>query len=191
VLRPLVEERLRHHVDRLVEAAPAAVERDAQGLELALEVAGPDPEDGAPARERVEGEERLGGGERVAVPGNVDVGEEPDALGHAGQEAEGRDSVPPDGRHRRRLRARHADVVADGDVEEARPVARSGDLRQLGRPRVLLPRLHEHRALRDDRELEPVGEPLRRADRDGGHRAAFSRMRVVECTGSRSKRGIT
>ena len=89
-------------------------------------------------------------------------------------------------------------MVAHRDVEEAGAVARLGDAQQLGGPGVRLPRRREHRALRRHRQLHADDEAARRDDLDGvDHRpfapraGALRRMRIVLCTGSWSKRGIT
>src|SRR5262249_11809303 len=169
VLGVLVEERLRHDVDRLVEELPPAGELHAEGVELPLEVAGADAEDDAPTGERVEREERLRRQERVAVRRDPDVGEEPHAAGRGGEEAEGRDRVVPDGRHRRRLRARHADVVAPRDVEAPDAIARLRDTENLRGAGGRLPRLREDGALGRDGELEPPHEPALGDDPDGRH----------------------
>ena len=84
-----------------------------------------------------------------------------------GEEAERRDRVVPDGRHRLRALARDADVVGDREVEEAGAVAGLRDADDIVDGRVRLPRLREDRALGDDRQLHAVGESARRNDLHG------------------------
>ena len=67
----------------LVDELAAPVEVDAEPLELGLDVTGADADDGAPAREVVEGGELLGGDERVAVGEHVRVREQVGAFGDA------------------------------------------------------------------------------------------------------------
>src|SRR5262249_35875473 len=133
----------------------------------------------------------LRGQQRVAVGRYIYIGEQPHPSRRGGEEAERGHDVVPDRGHGRRLGARHADVVAGCEVEEAALVARLGDAADLCRCGRLLPRLGEGRALRRARELETVLETDAGDDGDGGHFRAASRMRVVEWTGSVSKRGIT
>ena len=82
----LARPRRPHRDDGLVRQVVALLERDAERRELLLEVAGPDPEDDASARQRVERRDGLGEEERVAVRGDAEVRVEP---------------------HRRRRRGRH------------------------------------------------------------------------------------
>ena len=104
-------------------------------LELALHVAGADAEDRPTARQLVEGEERLGRHQRVAVRQHVDVAHSWVRSVIAGQVAERRDRVPPRRAHRlvagcrgwRRGRTRRR--------RRSRCGRRPGRCRQLGRRR--------------------------------------------------------
>ena len=153
---PLVGERGANRVDRFVGELAAVGERDAEQVELRLDMAGADAEDRATVAERVERRERLRGLQRMAVRGNVHVAQQADVGRERGEPAECRDGVVPRRVHRLRVGSWDGDVIAHGDVVEAVLVARACDGGELARAGVLLPVLDEVRALRLDRELHPV-----------------------------------
>ena len=140
-------------VDGLVGQPAPLGERDAEHVELGLDVAGADAEDDPAAGQLVEGGEGLGRDERVPVGGDVDVAEQPGALGDAGEPAEGGDGVVPDGAHRLGPVGGDGDVVADGDVVEAGLVAGPGDGGELVAAGGRLPRLGVVGRLRLHRQL--------------------------------------
>ena len=157
-------------------AAPRDGVVDAEHHELRLEVTGSGAQDRPAPAQPVEGHERLRGDQRVAVRQHVDVGEQVGPSGLRGQPAEGRDRVVPGGRHGLVGRSRHADVVADRDVERTRVVGSTSDRGQLVGARGGLPRLDVPGALRLDRQLQaPSDLPCRD---DGTHRR--SRFEVPE-----------
>ena len=82
-----------HRLDGLVEQGVALVEVDAEGVELALQVAGAHPEHEAAPGDDVEGGGGLGGQERVPVGEHGQVGEQGDALGDGRGRAEGHERV--------------------------------------------------------------------------------------------------
>ena len=75
--RELLGEGGRDGVDGLVEPGPALVERRPEEVELLVDVPRAHPDDHAAPRQDVEGGELLGGAQRVALRGDVDVGHEP------------------------------------------------------------------------------------------------------------------
>jgi hypothetical protein len=77
-----------HRADVFVHQIVAAVEIDAQRLELGLEIAGADPEDHPAARKDVERGDRAGGDERVAIGQYHDVGLELEPGGHGSDHRE-------------------------------------------------------------------------------------------------------
>jgi hypothetical protein len=158
VHRVLVEECLDDQIDRFVERGAATGELDAERGELRLEVAGADAEDHPAAGQRVECGERLRRRQRMTIRRHPHVRQQADLPGRRRQEAERRNGVVPDGRHRRGVRARHADVIGHGEVEEAVAIAGLGDATHLGVASRRLPRLDEGRALRRDRQLHAVDE---------------------------------
>ena len=129
-------------VDGLVGEAAALGEGDAEDVELGLDVAGADAEDDPAARELVEGGERLGRHQRVAVGGDVDVAQQP---GAASVMPASQPSVATVSYQTVLMRlgpvGGDGDVVAHGDVDEAGLVGRPGDRRELVAPGGRLPRL--------------------------------------------------
>ena len=77
-----------HRLERLVEQLVAPLEVDAERAVLAAQVAGRDREREAPTGQRVDGRRRLGHEERVAVGQHDDVRDQPDPLGHRGDEGQ-------------------------------------------------------------------------------------------------------
>ena len=155
-------------VDGLVGEAAAVGERDAEDVELGLDVAGADAEDDAAAGELVEGGERLGRGERVAVGGDVDVAESSRVrvVMPASQPRVATVSYQAVA-HRLGPVGGDGDVVADGDVVEAGVVGGAGDGGELVAAGGRLPRLDVVGRLRLHRELDPDLHVAPRTESDG------------------------
>ena len=119
--RPLVGPRREDRVDRLVGDRAALANGTPSASNSPSTWPAPTPKISAPVRERVDGRERLGRLERVAVRSDVHVGHQPRGLRVAPRgsraSATGSNHVR---RHRLGRLARDRDVVARRDVEEAR-----------------------------------------------------------------------
>ena len=112
----------------MASSSPATplVEGRPEDVELLVDVAGPHADDHAAPRQDVQGGELLGGPQRVALGGDVDVGHEPDPGRDPGQPPQGGDGVVPGGAHGPRQPARDGGVVAHRHVEEAAVLGRLG-----------------------------------------------------------------
>ena len=137
--------------------------------------------------------------ERMAVGRDPDVRQQPHRARWRRRASRASRRRRTSGRHGRGVRARDADVVAHGDVEEAGAVARLGDAQQLRRARRRPPT-----ARRRPCSAPRPAAACPTASRPGGtiwtasitgrrplRRAALAHADVVRCTGSWSKRGMT
>ena len=77
-----------HGGDGLVHSLVALSEGNPEGLELALEVTGAEPDDRAPSTQDVEGGDSLGGQERIPVRSDQEVGVQPQPRGGGGGEGQ-------------------------------------------------------------------------------------------------------
>jgi hypothetical protein len=164
----LLGEHALERLERLVEDRAPLVERDAEGVELGLDVAGADAEDRPPARQVVERAERRRRLERVPVGGDPHDRQQAHVRGVGGQVPERGDGVVPGRAH-----PGGVVVVGDGDVV-AHPDERvAGGLRllrdghEVGDGGVVLPRVDQVQRERLDRELDPV-DPAAVGD-EGAH----------------------